>query len=276
MDNEITLITNFFDIGRGNLPKQKHGIILPHFQHRSTEVYFNYFDKLAKIKNDMIVYTSKEYADRIYSIRKKYGLEDRTKIIALDSYCFEPKVFEPWKKRISEIMEDPKFYNRIDKPHFVEYWWPDYTLIQLMKVFYVNHAIENGLVNTNLTAWIDFGYCRDDVTLPPSNEWKYGFNPDKMHLFSVRPVEPKRPIDDIIFRGDVYVMGCHIIGGKEQWPKFKESVLKNFQLLLDNNLVHYDQTLYLMSYLINQDNFELRYASDNDWFVVFRKFNELA
>jgi SAM-dependent methyltransferase len=61
-------VTNFFDIGRGSLPTSVRGLILPHFQHRNTEVYFKYFEELAPIQNDMIVYTSKEYVDKIIKL----------------------------------------------------------------------------------------------------------------------------------------------------------------------------------------------------------------
>ena len=49
----ISIVTAFFDIGRGNLPNEKHGRILPHYQHRSVDTYFDFFSKLAKIQNDM-------------------------------------------------------------------------------------------------------------------------------------------------------------------------------------------------------------------------------
>jgi hypothetical protein len=271
-NNDITIITNFFDIGRGNLPTSVRGMVLPHFQHRSTEKYFEYFEELAKIKNPMVVYTTKEFVDRIYNIRKKHGLEEKTSIVALDS--FMPPEMDAVKERVKTVLDNPDFYNKVDRPHFVEYWWPEYIMIQFMKIFYINHAIENKLVETNLTAWIDFGYCRNATSLPPSEEWKCSFDPEKIHLFSLRPIEPQRPIDDIIFRGDVYIMGCHMVGGTKKWKEFQKLVDGSMDLLLKNNLVHYDQTLYLMSYLLKPDLFEIRYVDPSDWFVVLKDYND--
>jgi protein YibB len=272
MNNDITIITNFFDIGRGNLPTAVRGLVLPHFQHRDTEKYFEYFEELAKIKNPMVVYTTKEYAERISDIRKKNGLEDKTSVVVLDT--FMPKEFEPLKERVKEVLDSPDFYSKVDKPHFVEYWWPEYIMIQFMKVFYINHAIQNGFVKTDLTAWIDFGYCRNTTTLPVSQEWKYSFDPEKIHLFSLRPIEPQRPIDDIIYRGDVYIMGCHMVAGTHKWEEFMKLVNGCMDMLLKHNLVHYDQTLYLMAYLTKPEIFELRYINESDWFVVLKEYND--
>ena len=61
MNSEISIVTNFFDIGRGNLPTSVRGLVLPHFQHRSNDKYFEYFEELAKLKNHMVVYTTKEF-----------------------------------------------------------------------------------------------------------------------------------------------------------------------------------------------------------------------
>jgi serine/threonine protein kinase len=49
--NDITIVTAFFDIGRGRLPKTKYGRPLPFYEHRSVDTYFEFFTNLAKIKN---------------------------------------------------------------------------------------------------------------------------------------------------------------------------------------------------------------------------------
>lgn len=272
MNNDITLVTNFFDIGRGKLPNAVRGLVLPHFQHRSTDVYFDYFRELAPLENEMVVYTSKEFSDIIYNIRRDFGLESKTTIVEMASYCFPG--FEDVLGKIKTIQNSPSYYSKVDKPHFVEYWWPEYILIQYMKVFYVNDAIEKSLIKTDLTAWIDFGYCRNKTTLPESKKWTYDFARDKMHLFSLKPIEPQRPIDDIIYRGDVYVMGCHIVGGTDKWKSFKNYVIEAMEELLKHDLIHYDQTLYLIALLMHPEEFELRYIHPSDWFVVLKYLND--
>ena len=215
----ITIVTAFFDIGRGNLPAMIRGRILPPHQHRSTETYFEFFKNLAKIKNDMVIYTTKEHAERIRNIRIMEGLGDRTNVMILPSYL--PLDMTETRDNIQNIMEDETFWKSVDNPHLIEYWNSDYVLINILKSLYVTHAINSEVIKTDLAAWIDFGYVRTLETLPKSLEWKYPFDKDKMHMFKMREIEPERPISDIIKTGDVYTQGCHIVGGVSVWPTFK-------------------------------------------------------
>jgi len=269
--SDITIVTSFFDIGRGNLPKEKHGRVLPHYQHRSLDTYFDYFNYLAKLKNDMVVYTTPDLAERVHDIRKQNGLEDRTQVVVMGSYL--PKGFGEVKEKIEEIMNSPDYYEKVVNPQLIEYWHSDYVLVNIFKSLYVSHAIESGLVKTDLTAWIDFGYARTIDTLPKSLEWKYPFDSDKIHFFNMRDIEPERPIDSIIYTGDVYIQGCHIVAGTKMWDTLKDLVMKNLNCLINYKLIDDDQTLLLMSYLTDPEKFELRYNSPHDWFRIFKDYN---
>lgn len=272
MDNDISVITAFYDIGRGNLPKVKHGRELPFYQHRSVDTYFDFFSKLAKLQNEMVIYTTPNFEDRVKTIRKKLGLEDLTKVVTTESYL--PKEFESLKERVQVVMDDPNYYGKVVNPQLIEYWHADYVLVNIFKSVYATDAIEMGLISNNLTAWIDFGYVRNDITIPPSNRWKYNFDHERIHFFNQHPIQPERPIDSIIYTGDVYIQGCHIVAGTKKWKLLKELTLKNVEVLLENNLIDDDQTLLLMSYLTNRSEIQLHPADPNDWFRVFRKYND--
>jgi hypothetical protein len=86
--NDITIVTAFFDIGRGDWTPDKG---LPHYLHRTNKTYFDRFSHMAKLDNPMVVYTSKEFINDIKFIR-----QDRpTEILALDF----PNSFEKLKRR---------------------------------------------------------------------------------------------------------------------------------------------------------------------------------
>jgi len=93
-------------------------------------------------------------------------------------------------------------------------------------------------------------------------------------MFNMREVEPDRPISDIIKTGDVYTQGCHIVGGVEAWPTFMQLMIYNMDILLQNNMIDDDQTMMLMSYLSKPELFELRYNSPDDWFRIFKDYNQ--
>jgi len=269
--SDITIVTAFFDLGRGNLPTEVRGRVLPQHQHRNNDTYFDFFSKQAKLQNDMVIYTTKDCAERVYNIRKEYGLQDRTKIVVMESYL--PDELKPFKERIETIQSSPAYYEKVTNPHLIEYWHADYVLVNIFKAFYVAHAIDSGLVKTDLTAWIDFGYCRTDTTVPPCNKWSYDFDADKIHLFNIRPIEPERPIDSIIYTGDVYIMGCHIVAGTKKWEYFRNLVFGCLSKLLEHNLIDDDQTLLLMAYLTNPAEFELHSVAPEDWFIIFKNYN---
>ncbi|CBL05387.1 Bacterial protein of unknown function (HtrL_YibB) [Megamonas hypermegale ART12/1] len=65
MIRDITIVTAYFDINRKNWKGFE----------RSNNDYINYFKFWARIKNNLIVYTSKEFVEDILNIRKNFGLE---------------------------------------------------------------------------------------------------------------------------------------------------------------------------------------------------------
>lgn len=269
--SDITVVTAFFDIGRGNLPLTYRGRALPPHQFRSVDTYFEYFEYLAKLKNNMVIYTTSNFAQRVHEIRQKNGLQDKTKVVICDNYL--PENFVPLKEKIEEVMNDPKYYEKVTNPQLIEYWHSDYVLVNILKSFYVDHAIQKGLIDTDLVAWIDFGYCRNEKTLTEPYEWNYDFDAEKIHLFNMRPIEKERPIDEIIYTGDVYIQGCHIVAGIKMWDKLRGTVSQSLNILLNHNLIDDDQTLLLMSYMMDTENYELHFVDPSDWFVAFRKFN---
>lgn len=269
--NDISVVTAFYDIGRGNLPKVKHGRELPFYQHRSVDTYFEFFGNLAKLQNEMVIYTTPNFEDRVMTIRKSNGLEELTKVVTRESYL--PTEYEEIKIKVQKTMDDPNYYGKVVNPQLIEYWHADYVLVNIFKSWYVTDAIQKNLISNDLTAWIDFGYVRNHTTIPPTNRWTYDFNKEKIHFFNQRPIE-QRPIDDIIFTGDVYIQGCHIVAGTKKWPLLKELVMKNVDMLLNHNLIDDDQTLLLMSLLTKPEEFKLHPADPNDWFRIFRTYNK--
>ena len=271
--SDITIITAFFDIGRGNLPQTKHGRPLPFYQHRTVDEYFHFFNYLAQVKNDMVIYTSPDLAERVHSVRDAHGLGDKTTVVVMESYL--PKGFEVYKDKIQSIMDSPEYYGKVVNLQLIEYWHVDYVLVNIFKSLYVNHAIENGYVKNELTAWIDFGYCRDPNRIPEHGHWTYNFDPEKIHFFNIRPIE-QRPIDSIIYTGDVYIMGCHLVAGTKKWKLVTELMMGSLEMLLKHNLIDDDQTLLLMSYLLKPEEFELRFVNPNDWFIIFKDYNDYS
>lgn len=262
----ITIVTAFFDIGRGDWSSDKG---LPGYLQRTTDTYMERFGYLAELDNQIIVYTSKDQVQKVLELRK--GKECKTKII---SVAFED-LFPVYREKIERIQKDVNYLKQIN-PNQIrnpEYWSVDYVLVNLLKSHFVNDAIKNGYVDNDLVAWIDFGYCRDKETLNGVKSWSYPFNPDKIHFFDFRQYLGQ-PINYIISNNLVHMFGAKIVAGKAKWESLQELIFGAFNNLTAANLVDDDQTLMLLAYLYNPEIFELHRIDESDPFVMFRNFNE--
>ena len=267
----ITIVTAFFDIGRGTWTQDKG---LPHYLYRPNDTYFKNFSVLASLNNEMVIFTTKDLVEKVQECRK--GKEDLTKIITIDY----KDMFKEERLKIAEIQTNPEYRSKISPSQIKnpEYWSPDYVLVNFLKTHFVNNAIDSGIVTNDMVAWIDFGYCRHDKDMLGDNtEWNYDFTKGKIHFFQQKEYNPEVTIQDIIAENDVHILGAKIIASKEMWPTLEKLVNHSINELVKNNLIDDDQTVMLMSYLLKPELFEIhKIASDETWIFknsVFKEYN---
>lgn len=261
----ITIVTAFFDIGRGDWTPDKG---LPHYLERKTDTYLERFGNLATLENPMVIFTSKDLVPKVQQLRGNKP----THIIPFDFFgnCKE------LRQKIKDIQGSEEYKSKINpsQKSNPEYWSADYVLVNALKSTFIRHAIQMVGVDTDLVAWVDFGYCHSMDTLNGITKWNYNFDANKIHLFSIKDYLPGRPIDDIIYNNDVHMTGGVIVAGKEQWYKMEALINHSTNELIKNNLIDDDQTLLLMSYLLAPEEFEIHKVSPNDWFFIFKNFAE--
>jgi len=263
--NDITIVTAFFDIGRGEWTPDKG---LSHYLHRTTKTYLDRFSHIAKLENPMVVYTSKDMVKDVQFLR-----QDRpTEILTLDF----SNSFSKLREEITKVQKDSSYQAKINPMQVKnpEYWNADYVLVNLLKSSFVTKAMQTNLIKTDLIAWLDFGYCREESTLNNVKKWQYPFAKDKIHFFNLKDWKEGTYIENVIFNNDVHITGPCIVAGKDMWQTLEHLVHHNVGELLKNNLIDDDQTLLLMSYLQKPEIFELHRVSGDDWFVAFKEYNE--
>lgn len=263
--NNITIVSAFFDIGRGEWSPDKN---LPAYLQRTTQTYLDRFSHLAKLENPMVIFTSKDLVDDIKFLR-----QDRpTDILTIDF----KNSFQVLREEITKVQTNAEFQSKINPMQVrnPEYWSADYVLVNLLKSSFVNRALQMNLITNDLIAWLDFGYCRDENTLNGVKEWTYPFNKEKIHFFNIKDWQEGTFIQDVIANNDVHITGPCIVAGKEMWPTLEHLMHHNTNELLKNTLIDDDQTLLLMSYLQKPELFELHPVSSNDWFIAFKDYNE--
>jgi hypothetical protein len=223
------------------------------------------------LENEIVVFTESRFADRIHAARAKLGYSTQTKIIAKD------RLFEEHADRletIARIMRQPGYLDGVTHPHCPEYWEPRYVLINYLKSTFACEALDSGLATGDFAAWIDFGYCRDEATLPKSLKWDYPVlrpHPSVEHraapihrtsFRSSRPIRSTSPVPPSL-------RAC----GK--WPELKRLMQNAFDMLVSFRLMDDDQTLLLMSYRAAPHLFETHYvdAAKTGWFIIFKDYN---
>ncbi|WP_313072563.1 protein YibB [Atlantibacter hermannii] len=266
MKSSTTIVTAYFDINRGEWTANKG------FREklaRSSDVYFDYFKRLAALENNMVVFTSPDLKERIEKIREGKP----TTVITLDI----KKKFKHIRSRIEKIQQDVNFKKKLAEHQLKnpEYWSPDYVLVCNLKTYFVNKAIDAGLVNTARVAWIDFGYCRTPVVTRNIKCWDHPFDKDKMHFFTIQKglnVSSLQQAFDFMIGNHVYIIGGAIVGTREKWREFYPLVTESQKLTLNNNIVDDDQGIFVMCYYKQPALFRLNYLGRGKWFDLFRCF----
>jgi protein YibB len=263
--NDITIVTAFFDIGRGDWTPEKG---LPHYLHRTTDTYFERFGHMAKLENPMVVFTSKDLVDRVKFLR-----QDRpTDILTIDF----PNSFNVLREQITKIQKDSEYLSKINPMQVrnPEYWNADYVIVNALKSSFVNRAIQSEIIGTDQIAWLDFGYCREESTLNGVKKWQYSFTKDKIHFFNTRDFVEGTYIQDVIANNVVHMHGSMIVADKTLWPVLEGLIYHSINELMKNNLIDDDQTLMLMSYLQKPELFELHPILENSPFIIFKEYQD--
>lgn len=259
----ITICTAFFDIGRGDWGG-------PSYLRRSVDDYFANFEKMLRLDNQMIVYTSNDLMHRFDGYKQQ---KDNLTVVGLNDWKLIWREFRP---RIEEVFASPDFVKMLHQPWNPEYWCVDYVMVNFLKSWFVNQAIAMHDIENDLVAWIDFGYAREHRDVP-TDCWNFDFDPDKIHMFTIKPNIPSSMnIYEIITINDVIITGCHIVAGKMRWHNLILSIYNNIDKLLRHNIIDDDQSLLFMAYLENPEMFEIRKINHDDWFCIFRDFNDAA
>lgn len=255
--SNTTFITAFFDIGRSNWSAK-----FP----RSNGSYFNYFSRLTGLENKIICYTSHDLVDKI----KSYSLSDDVEYIVID---FNDE-FGATLKKIKEIHESDEWKSKFPERALAlpDYSIPEYVTVTNQKVWFVQDAIERGLVTTEWAGWIDFGFVREAETLADTFVFNTTWNDNKIHLFTRASLKSAniKTLSHAIFGGNDYIMGGSILGKKEVWRPFKDLYYKELDTLLNGRIADDDQGVLLSAYITNPSMFSI--IETQDWFYLFKYF----
>jgi protein YibB len=252
----ITLVTAFFDIGRKNYLRLS----------RDNSKYLNNFKFWARIKNNLIIYTSKDFSDEIMNIRKSFDLGDKTKIVIIDDL----KNIEPDILNSMSNVSSNKYFLDFRLLRNATSNIPQYSYLMLLKTWFVNDAVKRELTSEKI-AWIDFGFNHGGslYTHPEDFDFEWNFNfEEKIHLFYYKSID-KKPIFETVRRLNDSIMGCLIYIPKKYastlWNLNKESMKALNKVGLSDD----DQLIQLMSLREKPEIFSLY---ESDWFLPLKQY----
>lgn len=256
---DITIVTAFFDIGREKMKKFE----------RSNELYFNYFTKWAKLKNNLVVFVENEKIKvEILNFRKSINLENRTTVIVMeDLFRISPEIY----KLIEKAMNNKILSEYRLRPYNPESNSKLYNYVTVLKTWCLNY-VANDLNISGQLAWIDFGFNHGGTVYSLESdfniEWKYDFG-EKITLFNLQDLDD-RPVFDIIFSMDTYIMGSIIIVPAKLAEAFWQLTKYSVKILSEVGLSDDDQIIWLICSRIRPELFNIRKTSG--WHKALKEY----
>ena len=264
MDNRITIVTAFYDIGRATWDNNDSRIVP--FR-RTTEQYFDWFSNLANLDNDMIIFSTKDNLEKIKNIRK----DKPTIVIELD-------IFEEFKdmfSKISSVQSSETYKSKLNPAisHQPESWNSKYLLATYLKPYYLNYSVENNLVNTDQVAWLDFGGYRDLELLGTRKEWRYNFNSEKITTFIHERVTADLNLESVWYNNTDHIVGGCFVCNKKLAKTFWQITKDRIDAGITSGLLGNDQTLIADVCKNNIDLFDQIQCGKNIWHGVLNSHN---
>lgn len=248
---EITLVTCFFDLGRGNDKNLDSNL------RKTPEKYLNAFKHWARIQNKLIVYTDEAGVEPVREIRKEFGLEDKTIIIQIDDlFGLEPDLFARME-RVSK-KEDFLNFRYFQKASSNN---PKYDYLWMMKYYFMNDALNRGLLSEQV-AWVDFGFDHGGILYYDEDFdfiWEYDFG-DKIHIFCLMDPDSISGIQILQYLPDC-VMGSMYGLPRTRVADFWTLVRNAIEGLLALDCIDDDQLMVLMAYKARPELFKV-YVTD--------------
>lgn len=253
----IDIVTAYFDIGREHWTEYR----------RTKSEYMSFFRHVCQLENRIVVYTSANLVGEISSIRPDLP------IIPVEDYT---KLYVGLLDRIATVQKSPEFSRRRGGATSPEYIYPEYVLVVYLKWHFVHDAILAGHVQSDMVAWIDFGYGRSDDVVP-CRSWNYDFDKDKIHFFGVREIPEDIDVEVAALTNDVYIQGGHVVASRSNFIYLKHRMFDTLHRYLNKGIVDDDQSALLSLYMEDRDICEYHLFDTMDpwdWFRIFKDYNE--
>jgi protein YibB len=267
---DLTVVTGYFDIGRSGWRGAVKGHQIPHWMARTNQDYLAHFRLLARLKNEMIVFTEPRFAEEVLAARKDNGLEALTVVMTLDRPFERDPILAATQARIGAAMRS-RMLDFVEQPNKPEAFSADYVLVTALKPVLSTAALDLGLVTGRQLAWLDFSYCREPRNFNPDYPWRYDCG-DRLHVFTIETPDD-RTASEMVRTAYCPFHGAQVFGPKALWPRLRSLFEAMLGELLAADLADDDQGLLLMAWRAEPQLFAVHAVARRDRFCALRLYN---
>jgi hypothetical protein len=261
MQNQVTIVTAFFDInreGRGD--------------GRKISEYKEWIQKTLQLNCNLYVVTEEKFKDFFVENRpKQYPME-------MKIMDFKNSYYYKYYDKMKEILENDYYKNKIKDPKRVECVLPEYNIIQYSKFHYLKLAMQDNPFKSDYFFWMDAGCSRFfmDVDIskpyPSQNVITYlNNNPNKFIIQKRQDLE-YFPIDDnFIWKADNLLYGTMFGGDVTVINKISEYVEHTLtNTMFANTNVNNEQLALAIVWKKHPELFFLTNNSPHSHLILFK------
>lgn len=282
-DNDITLVTMFYDINRTNWDLSRHK--------RDSTYYIKSFLYFLDYPYNMVCFIDDNYIESIIEKYKKSKYQNKI-FIPINKEWLEENLLG-WKQLdVNRIIMNSKKYKEYmnqrlkliigNSPEvpleklkanllFPENKYPEYVSIMHCKIDIILYSLLNNLIKTPHTYWIDFGYFKstynNEVETFPQNTLDINkLNNDKLTFIirNKRVYGNYNPVSELIRAPECFTGGFW--GGRndllQEFQRVYHIAVNN---LFNINISDDDQHIFLYCWNLKPELFHLEYIVEEPW-----------
>jgi hypothetical protein len=278
MDQDITLVTAFIDIGREKWPNADFK--------RSNNFYIQSFLTYLNYPYKMICYIDDKYIDVVLNSYEKSKYKNKMfipinnkwlneniyawSLIENDRVILQSDAYKDFMKKRLPLMYPNGIPETNVREHLCpENIYPEYNVVNHSKIDFIMHSIKNGYIQTYFTAWSDFGYFstyhKNDTTLPTDILDTNKFDREKITICLRRKIveEDKDIYFTLLYAYELFI-GAFYAGPTHIMEKFQTLYHDCVIDLYKHGVSDDDQHVYIQCYAKTPEIFNLR-IFDGDW-----------
>jgi len=287
MDQDITLVTAFFDIGRQNWKN--------HDFKRTADFYIDSFLTYLNYPYKMVCYIDDRYINRVLEVYEASKYQNK-QFIPINQEWLNNNI-HAWNliENDRQILNSDRYKNflkgrlplmypeGVPETNVREHLCPEniyaeYNIVNHSKIDFIMHAIKNNYINTYFTGWSDFGYFNtyhsDNSPLPTGLIDTTKLDNNKISICLRRRVleEDKDMFFTLLYAYELFI-GAFYAGPTHIMERFQQLYHDCVIEMYKNGVSDDDQHVYIHMYKYDPDIFKLCIFG-GDWpkaLIVFQK-----